>query len=209
MSLSLSTREPLLSDLKRYSQVWPEHDGAMLAKYQAFVESTPDCCCRTHLAGHCTGSAFISCPRGERVLLLYHPFLQRWLQPGGHADGNPDLLEVATREAHEETGLGLEHLLPYRPQGLARVPFDLDIHAIPARESRQEPPHLHYDLRYLLLASPEDPLTPETPDLELAWLTLSEVAERTEEESVLRMIRKLRHLPRTPHGELCQELTPS
>lgn len=194
--------EPLLSDLERYGAAWPEHDAAVLARYRDFVESTPECCLRSHLAGHCTGSALISCPRGERVLLLYHPFLRRWLQPGGHADGDPDLLAVARREAHEETGLDPGRLLPYRPRGMDRVPFDLDIHAIPARESRQEPPHFHYDLRYLLIASPEDPLRPETPDLELAWLTLSEVAERTGEESVLRMIGKLRSLPRTPQGEL-------
>lgn len=194
------SRDLLLQDLKRYAEAWPTDDLAVLAQYREFVKQTPDCCLRTHLAGHCTGSAFISCPRGESVLLLYHPFLQRWLQPGGHADGDPDILAVAIREAHEETGLLPEQLIPHRLRDQDRVPFDLDIHHIPAR--KDEPAHLHYDLRYLLIASPQLQLLPETPDLQLAWLSLEQVAERTEEESVLRMVRKLRGLPRTTDGAL-------
>ncbi len=193
-------RDLLLADLQRYALAWPGDDAAPLARYREFVLSTPDCCLREHLAGHCTGSALISCPRGENVLLLFHPYLKRWLQPGGHADGDPDLLDVATREANEETGLGLEQLLPYRLGGLERVPLDLDIHPIPAR--KHEPDHFHYDLRYLLIASPDDQLTPETEELQVAWLTLAQVEERTDEESVLRMIRKLRALPRDAEGRL-------
>lgn len=193
-------RDILLEDLERYAKAWPSDDQATLQRYREFVLTTPDCCLREHLAGHCTGSALLTCPRGERVLLLFHPYLQRWLQPGGHADGDPDLLGVASREANEETGLASEQLLPYRLGGHERVPLDLDIHPIPAR--KQEPDHFHYDLRFLLIASPDDPLTPETSELQLAWLTLDEVAERTDEESVLRMLRKLRDLPRDAQGLL-------
>lgn len=186
-------RALVLSDLDRYATAWPGEQTHELTRYRKFVEQTPDAFCRTHLAGHCTGSAFISSPCKEKVLLLFHPFLQRWLQPGGHADGDPDLLAVATREAHEETGLPLSQLCPLPFAAKERVPFDLDIHEIPARGS--EPAHLHYDLRFLLIASPELSLVPETPSLKLAWLTLDEVSERTDEESVLRMIEKLRRLP--------------
>lgn len=196
--MTVTQQQLLLDDLARYEKAWPGDDAQVLTRYRAFVESTPACCERSHLAGHCTGSAFISCPRGEKVLLLFHPFLKRWLQPGGHADGNFDLLKVAQREAEEETGL--KELLPYSLSGVARTPFDLDIHPIPARGS--EPEHFHYDLRFLLLADPAAPLTPETPELQLAWLDLDEVEKLTEEESVLRMVRKLRQLPRTPEGTL-------
>ncbi len=190
--------ELLLQDLQRYESAWPQDDIDVLRRYRTFVESTPNCCERTHLAGHCTGSAMITCPRGEQVLLLFHPFLQRWLQPGGHADGSFDLLDVALREAEEETGL--QELVPYCHQGNSRVPLDLDIHPIPARKS--EPDHFHYDLRFLFLADPNAQLVPESPDLKLAWIPVDEVEQRTDEESVLRMIRKLQRLPRTPGGLL-------
>jgi 8-oxo-dGTP pyrophosphatase MutT (NUDIX family) len=192
----MTSRNLILADLDRYAEAWPDHDSTLQRRYREFVARTPDCCLRTHLAGHCTGSAFISCPYGQRVLLLFHPFLQRWLQPGGHADGDPDLLAVATREAVEETGLPYRDLLPYR----GRIPLDLDIHSIPARA--HEPAHWHYDLRYLLVASPDLPLSPETPDLRLEWVPLDGVPERTQEESVLRMVRKLEGLPRTDDGRL-------
>jgi 8-oxo-dGTP pyrophosphatase MutT (NUDIX family) len=194
-------RALLLADLDAYAQAWPDHESESLRRYRAFVESTPECCLRSHLAGHCTGSALICCPYGERVLLLFHPFLQRWLQPGGHADGCLDLQDVARREAHEETGLPLAELSPYRFGSLGRrVPLDLDIHPIPARGA--EPAHLHYDLRFLFIASPALELVPETPTLQLEWLSLDQVAARTNEESVLRMIGKVRHLPSGPDGRL-------
>lgn len=186
----------ILADLEVFRRGWPQHDVKVLEEYQAFVDSTPDCCSRQHLAGHCTGSALIADPKGERVLLLFHPSLKRWLQPGGHADGEFDLLSVARREAQEETGLAWDSLTPYGK----RFPLDIDIHQIPARG--KEAQHLHYDMRFLLLTDPQQDLVPERPDLALEWLSLAQVQERTQEESVLRMLRKLRSLPRNPKNEI-------
>lgn len=175
-------------DLEAYSRMWPQDRPQERERYLQFVRSTDQCCERSHLAGHCTGSAWVVSPDLEQVLLLFHPYLKRWLQPGGHADGNPDLLDVARREAHEESGLDWESLTPAELQPGLRVPFDLDIHAIPARGD--EPDHFHYDMRYLLIADPALPLKPERPDMPLQWLKMSEVTDRTDEESVLRMVRK-------------------
>ncbi len=187
------SRQLLLEDLERYQQAWGENPE--LERYRRFVLETPDCCQRTHLAGHCTGSALICDPDGPHILLLFHPKLQRWLQPGGHADGDFDLLRVAHREAFEETGLPPQALKPCSVGGRGRVPLDLDIHPIPARG--HEPAHQHYDLRYLLLTQREHPLNPESPDLELRWLPAEEVETLTSEESVLRMVRKLKQLDLT------------
>ena len=74
---------------------------------------------------------------GDRVLLAHHRKLGRWLQPGGHSDGDPDTLAVALREAREESGLDV--------QALDDAIFDLDLHRIPARD--REPAHLHFDVR--------------------------------------------------------------
>ena len=187
-----SNLNQLKNDLKRYADYWDQDSHPDFIRYLEFVESTNMCCFRSHLAGHCTGSAFVIDPGWERVLLLYHPFLQRWLQPGGHADGDPDLLAVATREAHEETGLALDAFHPVELGGRKRVPFDLDIHPIPAR--KKEPEHYHYDLRFLLTADPNLKLRPESTDMKLAWLPLDQVTDYTEEESVLRMVRKIDNL---------------
>lgn len=190
--MNLGPRRLLVDDLTRYAEYWEAQSSAEYRRYLEFVVNTEDCCCRTHLAGHCTGSALVVSPNYGQVLLLFHPFLQRWLQPGGHADGQTDLLEVAQREAHEESGLALADLQAVSLGGRARVPLDLDIHEIPARKS--EPEHLHYDLRYLFVADPSLPLTPESEHLRLEWIPLSEVNKKTQEESVLRMLRKLSRL---------------
>lgn len=98
---------------------------------------------RRYDPGHLTGSAFILDRSGSRLVLVHHAKLGRWLQPGGHGEpGELDPLSVAMREAREETGI----------EGLVPDPnlFDLDVHAIPAR--KDEPGHLHLDLRFVLLA---------------------------------------------------------
>lgn len=108
----------------------------------AFLDEHDDALVRSCLVGHLTGSALVVDEATSKVLLLHHAKLQRWLQPGGHADGDGDIGAVALREATEETGLvGLE---------LVRPAIDLDIHVIPARGP--EPEHLHLDVRYLVLA---------------------------------------------------------
>ncbi len=116
--------------------------GSVREQMLAFVDEHSDALLRSCLVGHLTGSALVMDDASGKVLLLHHAKLQRWLQPGGHADGEGDLGAVALREATEETGLqGLE---------LMRPAIDLDIHVIPARGS--EPEHLHLDVRYLVLA---------------------------------------------------------
>lgn len=114
--------------------------AALAADYRAFLRGGNAVFTRAHLAGHFTGSAFVVSADGERALLLHHAKLGRWLQPGGHADGDVDLALVALREAGEETGLA----------GLQVEPaiFDLDRHGIPARGAELE--HQHWDVRYVV-----------------------------------------------------------
>jgi 8-oxo-dGTP pyrophosphatase MutT (NUDIX family) len=96
--------------------------------------------------GHLTASALVVCRSGDRVLLLHHRKLERWLQPGGHADlGETSGEAIALREALEETGVEGLTLHPTAPR-----PLDVDVHSIPARGP--EPAHEHLDLRYLVLA---------------------------------------------------------
>jgi 8-oxo-dGTP pyrophosphatase MutT (NUDIX family) len=184
--------KPLVEDLERYARFWPDDRPEALKRYLQFVESSKECCQRSHAAGHCTGSALIVCPDFRQTLLLYHPFLKRWLQPGGHADGDADLLRVALREASEETGLSLDQLKAVEIGAQPRVPLDLDIHTIPQRG--HELAHYHYDLRFLVVADPNATLTPESEEMRLDWVQLELVGDRTDEESVLRMVRKVQAL---------------
>jgi 8-oxo-dGTP pyrophosphatase MutT (NUDIX family) len=141
-------RRPLLDLLARYAASHPE-EGACVARVRSLVESRPDCFERSCLPGHLTGSAWVLSADHRRFLLTHHRKLGRWLQLGGHADGEADVAAVALREASEESGLATLGFLG--PCGAnAPVPIDLDVHEIPARPG--EPAHEHHDVRFALVA---------------------------------------------------------
>lgn len=176
----MSHRSPLLQLLGGYT-AWDAQEQQYLRQTIDFVRENEDCFERSLEPGHMTSSAWILSPDRQQVLLLFHTKLGKWLQPGGHADGDPDLLEVALREVKEETGL-------QELRTLNAGIFDLDIHTIPARKS--DPEHLHYDLRFLLEASPDAPLFQNHESRALRWVPLTEVNGLTQERSVLRMVEK-------------------
>ena len=174
------TRQSLLEQLDRYVAS-DSHEESMRQRLRDFVASEEQCFERSLLSGHITGSAFVLDLERTHTLLHHHRRLDKWLQLGGHADGEADVLNVAMREAREESGL--TEVRPVTPEI-----FDIDIHAIPARGA--VPEHFHYDVRYLLEADRTHVLgiTPESKAV--AWVPLGGVAELTREESMLRMVRK-------------------
>ncbi len=175
----MSDREGLLKLLDAYALSWPnEHMPAIL---DSFVRRQKDCFERScFMDGHVTGSAWIVCPRRRRVLLTHHRKLQKWLQLGGHSDGDSNTLRVAKREAEEESGLMVK--------AIDERVFDIDIHTIPARDV--EPEHKHYDIRFLFEADDSAPLTVSDESNDLRWLAIEDLSTLTSEESVLRMARK-------------------
>ena len=173
-------RQPLLDQLADYAARHPE-EAETVTRFIDFVRSEGDCFERSLAVGHVTGSAWIVNADGSQVLLTHHRKLDRWLQLGGHADGDPDVLAVALKEAREESGLDDFEVL--RP-GI----FDLDIHPIPARKS--DPEHLHYDVRYLLRATGATDYVVSDESHDLRWVALDEVTTLTTEDSMTRMMRK-------------------
>ena len=165
----------LLEGFTSAPAVWPVRD-----EFLAFASAHPDCCERTLAVGHFTGSAWLVSADGARVLLTHHRKLNRWLQLGGHADGDGDLAAVALREAEEESGLARLTL----EGGI----FDLDRHLIPARGD--EPAHWHYDVRFVVRATDEN-FSVSDESHSLAWKSIAEIAnDASADESMRRMAWK-------------------
>ena len=176
-------RHKLLALLDRYQARYPGED---VARFRRFVLRQPRCFERDCWDdGHVTGSAVVVDRTASLVLLTHHAKLGRWLQLGGHADGDPDPLAIACREAAEESGLAVA--------ALQTDAVDLDIHGpIPARGGA--PAHYHYDVRFLLQARHSASFTVTAESLALKWVPLDEVESVTTECGLLRLVAKCRKL---------------
>lgn len=166
--------------LADYARRWPgEADTAAL--FETLLADPEEPFRRERLAGHFTASCWLVDRSGTRVLLTHHRKLGLWLQLGGHADGERDLVQAALREAQEESGLS----------GLVIEPaiFDLDRHWIP--EHKGVPAHWHYDVRYVVRASEDEAFTVSEESLDLAWRYIAMLAnDDTADASVRRMAGK-------------------
>jgi 8-oxo-dGTP pyrophosphatase MutT (NUDIX family) len=185
-------RRLLLELLERHADRRPE-DRAVVDRVSAFVRAHPDCFLRSCPPGHITGSAWILSPDHRHVLLTHHRKLGRWLQLGGHSDGEGDPRQVALREAQEESGLADFRFLPNVEDPL---PLDLDVHLIPAHGG--EPAHLHLDVRFLLVAAAGQELRVSEESKDLCWFERARLEEFVDEESLLRLERRAREIAPVP-----------
>jgi 8-oxo-dGTP pyrophosphatase MutT (NUDIX family) len=162
-------------------------EAADLSRIVDFVARHADPFNRRILEGHLTGSALVVSASGDQVLLLHHRKLQRWLQPGGHADpGEASGEVVAMREAREETGIEGLVLHPLAPR-----PLDVDIHAIPAHGD--EPAHEHLDLRYLVLAPAAAAITRRAGESnDLRWFQWDQLGPLDLDHGLVRALAKAR-----------------
>ena len=133
--------------------------------------------------GHFTASAFLLSPCGHELGLIFHGKLKRWLQPGGHfSPADQTVEQAAKRELLEETCV--QEVALWRP-GL----FDVDIHPIPENHKKNEPAHLHFDLRFAFQASTRDARAGSDAK-DFKWVPLSSISKTDSDASVLRAAHK-------------------
>jgi 8-oxo-dGTP pyrophosphatase MutT (NUDIX family) len=175
-------RKKLLSLLQNYTP-YNDHESEMKDRLVDFVKRVSDCFDNFYKEGHITASAWVLDKKNKKVGLVHHKLLNKWCQPGGHSDNNPDTPQESLREAQEEFGSkGLE---------LASEDiFDIDIHPIKEDKKRNLGKHLHFDVRFLIFG--DSTIAPEVSDEshDAKWVDLEDVKNFTKEEAIKRMVAK-------------------
>ena len=151
-----------------------KEDRRLMLKYIAGHE---DILLRSNETFHFTASAWVTDRSRRKILMLYHNIYNSWSWPGGHADGEEDLLSVALREVREETGI--EDL-----RAVDKNPLSLEILTVNAHFKRGKyvAPHLHLNLTYLIEANDTERLRIKPDENSaLKWFDMDEaVAASTE-----------------------------
>ncbi len=176
--VKMSKRTKLLNLLEAYTPSAQEQECKK--RMIQFVRNHEDCFERTLEIGHITASAWLTTSDFSRFLLMHHRKLNMWVQPGGHCDGESNVLAVALKEVFEETGL-----TDVEPVSTAL--FDIDIHHIP--EYKNVPAHDHYDVRFLISTPDKNMIVQNHESKELKWFEFNDQIP-TQEPSVVRMAQK-------------------
>jgi 8-oxo-dGTP pyrophosphatase MutT (NUDIX family) len=169
--------ENLSKQLDAYLSFFPIEEPAMQG-LATELQSKKDLFSRKTVPGHITASGIVVTK--NRLLMIRHPGLGKWLQPGGHVENGETPLQAAIREVEEETGMP-SRLHPWHH--LRQFPVDIDIHEIPANDKKSEPRHLHYDFRYLLRGA----LLPAQGEHPAAWKEITSI----EEKGLANLVRKI------------------
>ena len=166
--------------IQSYCDFFPDEAEKILSATQ-FLEKCSDPFPRHLLPGHITGSGIVISE--NKILLIQHRYIKEWFQPGGHVDPNESPLQGAIREVKEETGWNTIA----SPLFKENIPFDIDVHLIPANPIKKEPEHLHIDFAYLL--EPTDQGIASDPEA-IKWVYLEECTA----ERLARCVKKYRAL---------------
>ena len=179
-------RQQLLNLLTNYHTRFMDEAG-YVQRAIGYIEQHEDCFYRELWPIHVTGSAWVISPDRNQVLMMHHKKHDQWFQPGGHADGDADIVRVALRETSEETGIDLSQI-----RLLGENVFDVDIHSIPAMGN--EPQHYHIDIRFLVEIDDSVPVPGNDESHQIAWIPLSQVSRVNNMLSLRRMVRKTQSL---------------
>lgn len=143
-------------------------------QYLKFIDSFNDVLTRDNVFGHFSASSFVVNKEKTKMLVVYHIINDGWMYPGGHADGESDLLAVAVREVEEETGL-------------KAIVLDESIYSIQSapvkghiKRGKYVSAHLHLDILYLMEADDKMPLIYRDDESKgVKWVSFDEATDET------------------------------
>lgn len=152
-----------------------------------FINNNPDVLLRENKIAHLTSSALIFNEARDKLLMIYHNIYQSWSWTGGHADGEADLLQVAIREAKEETGLNTV-------TAMYDEIISLDILPVFGHLKKNQPvsAHLHLSVAYILSAAEDEPLAIKPDENSgVRWIAIDQLADYVSEPHMQVIYQKI------------------
>jgi len=162
-----------------------KYTGESIHLLKEYIEKTPRSISRANTPGHITASGLVI--KDDKVLLIFHKVLQKYLQPGGHIeDVDSALFHVAQREILEEVGIKT------KPHPIfADVPVHIDIHKIPKNNKKKEPEHFHYDFMFVFLPEDDEDVVLQAEEVSgYKWVSLDYKFKDKGLHSAIRKIKK-------------------
>jgi 8-oxo-dGTP pyrophosphatase MutT (NUDIX family) len=189
------------NEFQKYLSFFPSEKNRLSILEKQLSESDRRLCDRKNMTGHLTASALLLNEDETAILLVYHNFLKLWLQPGGHLDPAELPLAGAFREFREETGITNIKLHAWHEQN--KIPFDMDTHAIPANEKKDEGSHYHHDFQYLIIldksAHSEQTIKIALDEVsQYRWVPITELVEKDHDHRLKRVAAKIKRELFTP-----------
>jgi 8-oxo-dGTP pyrophosphatase MutT (NUDIX family) len=181
-------RAHALAELQTYFAHFPAEATGLQSIAAQLADTSADPFSRANMQGHITTSGLVYDATADKVLLIHHRTLNRWLQPGGHHEGLDRLDISAAREVEEETGVNVRGAAGQR---LDAPLIDIDSHAIPANPAKGEGAHVHHDFLYLFRGDAAAPVSPQWEEVRgVRWVT-RETLRSLPSARFGRLVRKL------------------
>lgn len=124
---------------------------------------------RLNVLAHFTTSAFIVNKSFDKGLFIFHKIYNSWSWVGGHNDGDDNFINVALKEAKEETGVNVKLLSKeiYAIDNLCVSPH--------YKNGKFVSSHLHLNLTFLCIADENDNLIINNNETNgVKWIKLDE-----------------------------------
>lgn len=178
--------ENWVQEIKNY-QPYNEQEEKDQAAILTCLEAYDNLLTRENPVAHFSSSGFIVNPERDKVLMIHHNIYNSWSWTGGHTDGEKNFLEVAIREAQEETGVQTIKVLS---DGI----FSLDVLPVPAhiKKGVYVSAHLHLSVAYLFEVDEHQKLTMKPDENSgVQWIKIEELDQYVDNEpDMLKLYKK-------------------
>ena len=142
---------------------------------------------RSSEIAHLCSSGFILNQSMTKTLMVHHNIYNTWAWTGGHADGDKDMLEIAIKEAKEETGV--KNVKP-----LSDDIISLDILPVYShmKNDAYVNTHLHLSIAYVLIADETDDLKiNHNENSDVMWIDIDRLDELCNEPDMVILYKRL------------------